>query len=307
MIAPLRTIVRKGCLVIAGALCVPGTASAADKPAAAENAPPDPAWRSLPLVTGGAIDPAWKHLWGGGFSVMPDGSLRTDCTDAGMGLLLYTRERFGDCQIRVVYRSEDPKSNAGVYVRIDDGVLQRTGDPLPLRQRDAKGKLTKETLKRIEESSEAEREAWYPVHHGYEVQIGDSSDDYHRTGAVYSLAPAAPRPPKPADQWKTMVITLDGNRILVDVDGKRLTRFDPASPAVPPRNRWSEPKREPDRPLSGLIGLQNHDPGDVVYYKEVGVRPLAHAAESPLLLTPKIVKFFTEIRDHREQAIPAER
>ena len=39
---------------------------------------------------------------GGGFSVMDDGSLRTDGDDTGMGLLLYTKERFGNCQIRVI-------------------------------------------------------------------------------------------------------------------------------------------------------------------------------------------------------------
>lgn len=211
---------------------------------------------------------------------MDDGSLRTDCTDAGMGLLLYTKERFGDCQIRVVYRSEDARSNAGIDVRIDDGVLDRAHDPLPLRERDTRGTLTKESLKRIEESSEAEREAWYPVHHGYEVQISDSGDKYHRTGAVYSLAAAAPTPEKAPGEWKTMVITLQGNQVLVDVDGKRLTTFDPESPNVPPRKHWSEPRREPKRPRSGFIGLQNHDPGDVVYYKEVSVRPLEGAAMS---------------------------
>lgn len=246
-----------------------------------KDAQPDPSWRTLPLVSEGAIDSCWKHLWGGGFSVMKDGSLRTDCSDAGMGLLLFTKERFGDCQIRVVYRSDDAKSNAGVYVRIDDGILERAGDPLPLRERDSKGKLTKETLERIERSSEGEREAWYPVHHGYEVQICDTGDEYHRTGAVYSLAPAAPAPEKTPAEWKTMIITLKGNLILVDVDGKRLTTFDPDSPTVPPRKRWSEPRREPKRPLAGFIGLQNHDPGDVVYYREVSVRPLGTAKESP--------------------------
>ena len=162
--------------------------------AAGDDAQSDRSWRTLPLVTNGTIDPRWKHLWGGGFSVMEDGSLRTDCDDAGMGLLLYTEERFGDCQIRVVYRSEDARSNAGVYVRIDEGILARADDPLPRRERDPDGKLTKETLQRIAESSDAEREAWYPVHHGYEVQIGDAGDAYHRTGAIYSLAPAAPAP-----------------------------------------------------------------------------------------------------------------
>jgi hypothetical protein len=42
-----------------------------------------------------------------------------------MGLLLYKAERFGDCQVRVVYKSKDSKSNAGVFVRIDDGILER--------------------------------------------------------------------------------------------------------------------------------------------------------------------------------------
>jgi hypothetical protein len=78
-----------------------------------------------------------------------------------------------------------------------------------------------------------------------------------------------------------MIITLRGNLVLVDVDGKRLTTFDPDSPQVPPRKRWAEPRREPRRPLAGFIGLQNHDPGDVVYFKEVSVRLLATAAGLP--------------------------
>jgi hypothetical protein len=78
-----------------------------------------------------------------------------------------------------------------------------------------------------------------------------------------------------------MIITLDGDRIYVDVDGKRLTSFDPADPNNPPRKEWSEPRREPKRPLAGFIGLQNHDLGDVVYFKEVSVRPLGTASGPP--------------------------
>jgi hypothetical protein len=244
----------------------------ASDPLLAAEEPPDRAWRNLPLVTDGGIDPAWRHLWGGGFSVMDDGSLRTDCTDEGMGLLLYTQEEFGDCQIRVVYRSEDARDNAGVFVRVNHDVLAHVDDPLPARERDENGRLTRESIERLQEASEAAREAWYPVHHGYEVQICDTGDEYHRTGAIYSLAPAAPAPRKPPGEWKTMIITLRGNRILVDVDGKQLTTFDPDDPDLPARKEWYEPRREPVRPRVGYIGLQNHDPGDVVYFKEVSVR-----------------------------------
>ena len=72
-----------------------------------------------------------------------------------------------------------------------------------------------------------------------------------------------------------MIITLAGNQVFVDLDGQRITSFDPASPSLPPRKQWYEPKREPKRPESGYIGLQNHDPGDMVWFKEVSVRPLS--------------------------------
>jgi hypothetical protein len=241
------------------------TAAAVDEPAEGD-------WRALPLVADGELDPAWRHLWGGGFSVMDDGSVRTDCTDEGMGVLLYTREKFGDCQIRVVYRTEDARDNAGVFVRIADGVLDRADDPLPPRERGENGRLTPETIERLQAASEAAREAWYPVHHGYEIQICDTGDAYHRTGAVYSLAPAATAPKKPPGEWKTMIITLTDDRIRVAVDGKQLTTFDPGDASVPDRQEWYEPRREPRRPPSGFIGLQNHDPGDVVYFREVSVR-----------------------------------
>lgn len=69
-----------------------------------------------------------------------------------------------------------------------------------------------------------------------------------------------------------MVITLNGSEILVDLDGKRVSKLDTASEDLPPRKVWHEPKREPKRPEEGYLGLQTHDPGDVVWFKEVSVR-----------------------------------
>src|SRR5262245_29798609 len=80
---------------------------------------PDRSWRALPLITGGKVDPAWVQVGWGGFAVEGD-SLRTDCVEQGMGLLLYRKERLGDCQIRVVYRTRDARSNSGVFVRIHE-------------------------------------------------------------------------------------------------------------------------------------------------------------------------------------------
>jgi hypothetical protein len=242
--------------------------------AAGGDDPPADGWRALPLIQEGKVDPAWVQIGYGGFAVEDD-SLRTECDPKGLGLLLYRQEKFGDCQIRVVFKSKDAKSNAGVFVRIDDGVLEKVNEKHAPAVRDSLGKLTKDSLQIFKDASEKGLGPWYAVHHGYEVQICDAaSGKRSRTGAIYSLAESAAVSDKPPTEWKAMIITLTGNRVLVDIDGQRVTTFDPDGKDVPADRQWFEPKREPKRPTTGYIGLQNHDPGDVVYFKEVGVRPL---------------------------------
>jgi hypothetical protein len=154
-----------------------------------------------------------------------------------MGLLWYTQEAFGNVVLRVVYRTEKKTDNAGVFIRIP----------------------------------EKPTEPWMPVNRGYEVQIDDSQDDYHTTGVLYSLTKALARPGK-TGEWNTLEITLDGPRIAVLVNGTKVTEYTEGQP-VPPKRAAYEPDRGP-RAVSGYIGLQNHGSGDVVYFKEVAVKPL---------------------------------
>jgi hypothetical protein len=189
-------------------------------------------------------------------------------------LLVYTKEKFGDCQIRIVYRPDDERDNSGVHIRMDDGILAWTGRDFIAVKRDAAGKLSPEMEARMSAASEKEDGAWYAVHHGFEVQIMDSGDEFHRTGSIYSYAPAAALPKAPADGWRTMIITLQGSAVSVELDGKQLSRFISDATNLPPRQKWYEPKRDTPRPASGYFGLQVHDPGDVVRFKEVSVRPL---------------------------------
>jgi 3-keto-disaccharide hydrolase len=242
-------------------------ANSADEPA--------DGWRALPLIKDGKVDPAWVQIGYGAFAI-EDGALRTDSDARGLGLLLFSKEKFGDCQIRVVFKSKDARSNAGVYVRIDDGILDKLKDRHAPAKRDESGNLSEDSLQVFKEASDKEQGPWYAVHRGYEVQICDSAGGKRsRTGAIYSLAESTALSDKPPTEWKTMIITLNGNKVTVDIDGKRVTTFDPASKDIPAERQWYEPKREPKRPTSGYIGLQTHDPGDVVYFKEVSVRPLA--------------------------------
>jgi len=235
-----------------------------------------PAWRPLPLIADGKVDPNWLHVGWGGF-VVDDGALRTESDPKGLGLLVYKKERLGNCQIRVVFKTKDAKSNSGVYVRIADGVLEQVKQPGATFERDAAGKPSPESMEKMQASAEREEGPWFGVHRGYEVQIAGGGDPLHGTGSIYSLATTSADLKKTAGEWKTMIITLTGNQIFVDLDGQRVTSFDSASPTLPPRKQWHEPKREPKRPEAGYIGLQTHDPGDVVWFKEISVRPVPAA------------------------------
>jgi len=239
----------------------------------AANAADDAGWRSLPLVTAGKVDTNWVHIGYGKFAV-DDGTLRTDCAPEGLGLLVYRKERLGNCQIRVVFRTTDTHANAGVYVRIDDGILNQIGKPGPAFDRDASGRPSDTSMEKVKAAAERGEGPWYAVHHGYEVQITEGGDSWHRTGSIYSLAPATGSSKRAPDEWKTMVITLAGEKVTVELDGEKITNFDPTAPNLPARKEWYEPKREPKRPTAGYVGLQTHDPGDVVWFKEVSVRPL---------------------------------
>lgn len=237
-------------------------------PAAEETLSSD--WKTLPLIENGELAPAWKHTGFGKFTVV-DGVLRTDNDPRGLGLLYFAPKQFGNCQIRVVYRPKEQTSNSGVYVRIADGLPE--AKPLDPAHRAADGTLPEDQLEVMKTASKQEQGPWYAVHHGYEVQICDEADPAHRTGSIYSLTSAESFPESEGD-WNTMVITLDGTRIAVAINGKTVSHFDSTSDDIPDREIWYEPKREPKRPITGYLGLQNHDPDDVVFFKSVSIRPL---------------------------------
>ncbi len=186
----------------------------------------------------------WKHVGPGSMSV-EDGMIRGH---GGMGLLYWTGSEFGNCTIRVVYKMRDTNSNSGVFIRIP--------------------------IKPFEE--------WMPVYYGYEVQIDNQpelsdEDDYHYTGGLYSLTKPLAKPGKPGPEWNTMEITLDGLRTIVYVNGEKVTDYTEGD-KVPERKFDFEPFRG-RRPEYGFIGLQNHSDNDVVYFREVSVKPLEKEAE----------------------------
>ena len=237
----------------------------------AEETKDDSGWRNLPLIKDGKTHPDWVQI-GYGYMAVDGDAIRTEPDPKGLGLFVFKKEKLGNCQIKVVFKAKDERANAGVYVRIDDGILDQVKKPGAPFDRDASGKISDASMEKAQAAAERDEGPWYAVHHGYEVQIAGGGDRFHRTGAIYSLAPSE-SVPKPGE-WQTMIITLNGSAISVELDGKPVSKLDTAAKELPPRKQWHEPKREPKRPEVGYIGLQTHDPGDVVWFKEVSVRPL---------------------------------
>ena len=104
----------------------------------------------------------------------------------------------------------------------------------------------------------------------YKLDVDAAGDEWHCTGALYSLAKVSKRTQKPMGEWNTMEITLRGQKTTVVLNGEQVNEFVGNQP-VPERKMWFEPVRGP-RPDSGYIGLQNHDGRSTVYFKEVSVK-----------------------------------
>jgi hypothetical protein len=186
-----------------------------------------------PLFNGRNLD-GWQHV-GPGEVVVENGALKTV---GGMGLLWYSGEKINNSVIKIVYRAPDDNGggNSGVFIRIP----------------------------------EKPTEPWMPVNKGYEVQIDDSEDDWHRTGVLYSFTKTLAQPK--VGEWNTMEITIEDARTLVTVNGTKVTDYREGDP-VPEKKQKYEPDRG-KRAAGGYIGLQNHSDKDIVFFKEISVKKL---------------------------------
>ena len=180
----------------------------------------------------------WEQVGPGKF-VVENGQLKTE---GGMGMIYYPAEKFGNVMIRVVYTVKDNDTNSGVFIRVPE-------------------KSTDE---------------WVAVNKGYEVQIDNGTrhvgGEYHCSGVLYSLTKAMSHPQKKPGEWNTLEITLDGPRTVVVLNGEKVTDFKEGDP-VPAKTRDFEPERGP-RPLTGYIGIQNHDDLSTAYFKEIAIKPI---------------------------------
>ncbi len=104
--------------------------------------------------------------------------------------------------------------------------------------------------------------------HGFEVQVNNSHKDFRRTGGLYAVKDVIDISPAKDHEWFTEHIIVKGNHVVIKVDGKTAT--DWTQPAD-----WKGANKMPLRKIAtGTIALQGHDPGSVVHFRNIRIKPL---------------------------------
>jgi hypothetical protein len=97
---------------------------------------------------------------------------------------------------------------------------------------------------------------WIAVNQGYEIQICDTAPEKHDTGSIYSFQGSTAKPTKPAGEWNVYRITAIGNSYQVELNGEVVNVFGG------------------ERGTRGYVGLQNHDDGSPVRFRNITVTEL---------------------------------
>lgn len=110
------------------------------------------------------------------------------------------------------------------------------------------------------------QEAGWPDH-GYEAQVNNSHEDWRRTGSLYAVEDIR-ESPVDDNEWFEYHIMVRDKQITLQVNGE--TTVDYTEPPDPPRL----PDMRERKLSRGTIALQAHDPGSVVYYRNIRIKPL---------------------------------
>jgi len=168
----------------------------------------------------------WNHYGPGYFSLDPETGILT--SHGGMGLFWYSVREYGDFVLELDFMCSDPTTNSGVFLRVP-GVP--TSDDY--------------------------------IYHSFEIQIDDTSEGIHHTGAAYDAQAPTHGASRAPGEWNHFKITFVGNRLQVELNGEQVLDWE-----AEPRGKVA------DFASRGYIGLQNHDDRSPVYFRNIYVKAL---------------------------------
>lgn len=98
--------------------------------------------------------------------------------------------------------------------------------------------------------------------HGYEAQVNATHSDRIKTGSIYAVKNILDDAPHEDNEWFELYVRVEGDRIIVKVDGEVVIDYT-EDPADIEGNR---------RLSSGTFALQAHDPNSRMYFRDIYVR-----------------------------------
>lgn len=113
------------------------------------------------------------------------------------------------------------------------------------------------------------RDDKHHLKNGYEIQINSQAGEKRKTGSLYEIVDLSESPVKESEWFKLNIKVVD-KQIMVSINGILL--IDYTEPESPPRSEKRLGRIL--RPEGGAIALQGHDPGSIVYFKNIRVRRL---------------------------------
>ena len=250
----------------------------------------------------------WAQSGPGGFTLQPDGSIRSF---GGLGMRWYTLKQYGDISLKVDYRDSRTApgySNGGVMVRSPDPLAPLSAFPttwsydwpgLPGPWPPAKHYQSDPAAARSGDRTACTNvrptaPEWRVVECGEEVQVNDSPDggtyDPKKTGSIYNFADLDAEQSNAVERfptlgvWHTMEVRMVGHQYTILVDGKLINQFDESIPEITVRS-FDSPTQAREL-LTGYIGVQNHDATDVLDYGNIRVKELTAPPKNTV--APKI-------------------
>lgn len=208
-------------------LAWPGQRARQEAEAGQEEGPQTPKVERILKETDGRYrKQGWNHYGPGYFELDRDSGVLK--SRGGMGLFWYSAKQYEDFILELDFRCDDRTTNSGIFLRVPE----------------------------VPTSDEY-------IYHSFEVQIYDAGEGTHVTGAVYDAEAPSKLASKPAGEWNHFKITMQGDRIEVELNGERIIDW-----RMEPRGKVRDFARR------GYIGLQNHDDRSHVYFRNIFVTEL---------------------------------
>lgn len=106
---------------------------------------------------------------------------------------------------------------------------------------------------------------------GYECQVNATHSDRKKSGGLYAVADVLDRAPQKDNEWFDYSIKVNGNHIVIAINGKVTTDWTQPADWDPKKSLVNMPGR---RLGEGTIALQGHDPKSTTCYKDIFIKPL---------------------------------